>query len=174
MENWSAIFSDFVQSFPFPFSLSLPLFLLASAITRPLPTFAQRISFVEKFYFPLFNAIQMQNPVAVSGTASVLPVRSARCVMHMHTRFFSVIWIYGNIEKEWRNIQTTYPMLQPLVFFISEFFACLHAPQSTLYVCSDRFYAPFFILHRHKNSNPSHCIEIRIDHKNTAKIFTLL
>lgn len=67
MENWSAIFSDFVQSLspPLPFSFFLSFFLLASAVTRPLPTFVQRISFVEKFYFPLFNAIQMQNPVAV-------------------------------------------------------------------------------------------------------------
>lgn len=60
-------------------SVSLSSSLLALAITRPLPIFARRISFAEKFYFPLFDAIEMQTPVAVSGTASVLSVRSARC-----------------------------------------------------------------------------------------------
>jgi len=99
-ENRSRDFLGLCAISPFlslSYSRSLSFFFLASAITRPLPIFARGISFTEKFYFPLFDAIEMQTPVAVSGTASVLPVRSAKRVMHMHTRFFPAIWIYGNI-----------------------------------------------------------------------------
>lgn len=134
------IFSDFVQSLSFPpyiptFSLAGPhgignntRAIYIRVEIRLSRNFISRCSTRSK--------CKLSSPLATAGTASVLPARAARRVMHMHSRFLAAIWIYGSIEEDRRSIQTSVPPVGAIVprFFTCEFLACLRAVRRFLYL----------------------------------------
>lgn len=130
------------------FSLLLSPFLLASAITRSLSIFvrAERISFVEKFYFPPFDAIEMQTPLVVLASRRYFRfAQSETC----YARTFEILRCNMDLRqhrgrmKEHSQTPCTHvsardAAVSPCFFISSEFLACLHALQLILCVHLNR------------------------------------